>query len=30
LQHAKTGDHTGGGVLERAAEYIVMQRGIES
>jgi len=30
LQHAKTGDHTGGGVLGRAAEYLVAQRGIES
>jgi len=30
LQHAKAGDHTGGGVLGRAAEYLVAQRGIES
>jgi hypothetical protein len=30
LQHAKTGNHTGGGVLGRAAEYLVAQRGIES
>jgi hypothetical protein len=30
LQHAKTGDHSGGGVLGRAAEYLVAQRGIES
>lgn len=29
-QHAKTGNHTGGGVLGRAAEYLVAQRGIES
>jgi serine/threonine protein kinase len=30
VQHTKTGDHTGGGVLGRAAEYLVAQRGIES
>lgn len=30
LQHAKAGDHTGGGVLGRVAEYLVAQRGIES
>jgi len=30
LQHAKAGVHTGGGVLGRAAEYLVAQRGIES
>jgi hypothetical protein len=30
LQHAKAGDHTGAGVLGRAAEYLVAQRGIES
>jgi hypothetical protein len=30
LQHAKAGNHTGAGVLGRAAEYLVAQRGIES
>jgi hypothetical protein len=30
LQQAKKGDHAGGGVLGRAAEYLVAQRGIES
>ena len=30
LQQAKRGEHTGGGVLGRAAEYLVAQRGIES
>ena len=30
LQHAKAGDRAGGGVLGRAAEYLVAQRGIES
>ena len=28
LQQAKKGDHTGGGVLGRAAEFLVAQRGI--
>ena len=30
LQQAKKGDHAGGGVLGRAAEYLDAQRGIES
>jgi hypothetical protein len=30
LQQVKRGDHAGGGVLGRAAEYLVAQRGIES
>jgi hypothetical protein len=30
LQQAKRGDHRGGGILGRAAEYLVGQRGIES
>jgi hypothetical protein len=30
LQQAKKGDHAGGGILGRAAEYLVAQRGIES
>jgi hypothetical protein len=30
LQHAKTGNHAGGGILGQAAEYLVAQRGIES
>jgi hypothetical protein len=30
LQHAKRGEHRGGGILGRAAEYLVAQRGIES
>lgn len=30
LQQAKRGGHTGGGILGRAAEYLVAQRGIES
>jgi hypothetical protein len=28
LEHARKGDHTGGGVLGRAAEFLVAQRGI--
>jgi hypothetical protein len=28
LQHTRQGDHTGGGVLGRAAEFLVAQRGI--
>jgi hypothetical protein len=28
LQQARQGDHTGGGVLGRAAEFLVAQRGI--
>jgi hypothetical protein len=28
LDHAKTGIHRGGGVLGRAAEFLVAQRGI--
>jgi hypothetical protein len=30
LQQAKRGDHRGGGILGRAAEYLVGQRGIQS
>lgn len=28
LEHAKQGDHTGGGILGRAAEFLVSQRGL--
>jgi hypothetical protein len=28
LEHTKSGMHTGGGVLGRAAEFLVAQRGI--
>jgi hypothetical protein len=30
LQQAKKGEHAGGGILGRAAEYLVAQRGVES
>jgi hypothetical protein len=30
LQQAKRGGHSGAGILGRAAEYLVAQRGIES
>jgi hypothetical protein len=28
LEHTKQGDHTGGGILGRAAEFLVSQRGL--
>ena len=30
LQQVETGSHAGGGVLGRAAEFVVAQRGIEN